>query len=106
MSAISRNAPCLCGSGRKLKRCCREALENPAVLARQHNAVGSRIQAWAFERYGEQVAAAFDELVGGRDGVVLGDADLQLIGTWALSERGWDDRAALREPRRHLRAGA
>jgi hypothetical protein len=51
------------------------------------NAVGSRIQAWAFERYGEQVAAAITAVVGDRDGVVLGDADLQLIGTWALSER-------------------
>ncbi len=86
-STVSRNEPCPCGSGRKFKRCCQEAFDNPASIARRHNAIGSRIQAWASEHYGEQVAAAFDDVVGGRDGIVLGDGDLQLIGTWALSER-------------------
>ncbi len=85
--AISRNEPCPCGSRRKFKRCCQEALENPGVLARQHNAVGSRIQAWAFEHHGEQVHAGFEEVVGGRQGLVLGDADVQLIATWVLSDR-------------------
>lgn len=84
---VSRNASCPCGSGRKFKRCCQRALEHPATIARLHNAVGLRVQAWASEHYGDEVAAAFDEIVGGRDGIVLGDGDLQLIGTWALSER-------------------
>jgi SEC-C motif len=88
---VSRNDPCPCGSGLKFKRCCREALENPASVARHHNAVGSRIQAWASEHYGEQLAAAFEDVVGDHDGIVLGDGDLQMIGTWALTERELPD---------------
>jgi hypothetical protein len=87
LCTVSRNEPCPCGSGRKFKRCCQDALDKPATIAQHHNAVGSRIQAWASEHYGEQVAAAFEDVVGGRDGIVVGDGDLQLIGTWALGER-------------------
>jgi hypothetical protein len=86
-SAISRNAACRCGSGRKFKRCCQEALDNPAGLAKRHNTVGSRIQEWAGEFYADEIGCAFEELTAGRMGVVLGEADLQLIGTWALGER-------------------
>ena len=84
---VSRNERCPCGSGLKFKRCCQNALDNPGSIARQHSAVGSRIQDWASEQYGEQIAAAFEEIVDGADGIVLGDGDLQLIGTWALNER-------------------
>jgi hypothetical protein len=85
--ALSRNAPCPCGSGRKFKRCCQEALDNPVLLARRHNAVGSRVRSWGLKHYGEQVSAAFQEIAGGRERLVLGDADVQLIETWALSDR-------------------
>jgi hypothetical protein len=85
--AVSRNEPCPCGSGRKFKRCCQEAQDNPASIAQHHDAVGSKIQAWASEHYGEEIAAAFEDVVGGGEGIVLGDDDLHLIGTWALSER-------------------
>jgi len=84
---ISRNAACPCGSGQKFKRCCQEALDNPASVAEAHNAVGSRIQEWASEFYARQISSAFEEITSGHKGVVLGDGDLQLIGTWALSER-------------------
>jgi len=85
--ALSRNAPCPCGSGRKFKRCCQETLDNPVLLARRHNAVGSRIRSWALKHYGEQVSAAFQEIAGGGEDLVLGEGDVQLIETWALSDR-------------------
>lgn len=33
------------------------------------------------------MGAGINEVVGGREGIVLGDADLQLIGTWVISDR-------------------
>jgi hypothetical protein len=84
---MPRNAPCPCGSGRKFKRCCNAALAEPARVARQHNAVGDRIQAWAFDKYPDETRAGFDVLIAGRRGVVVADGDLQLVGTWVLSDR-------------------
>lgn len=94
---VSRNEPCPCGSGRKFKRCCNDALENPAVLAKQQSEVGSRIQAWAGEHHGEQMRAGFQDLLGGYDDVVVGDADLQLIGTWVISDRELPDGGTIAE---------
>jgi hypothetical protein len=86
VSAVRRNEPCPCGSGHKFKRCCEPALKDPGTLAAQHSAVGGRIQAWAFETYPDEIRAGLDEILGGYRGVV-GDAELQLVGTWLLSDR-------------------
>ncbi len=83
---MSRNAPCPCGSGRKYKRCCADALEHPARVAMSHDAVGERIRSWAFEHHHEAIDAALVQIVAGRDDLVLGDADLALIATWTLSD--------------------
>jgi SEC-C motif len=86
-SEISRNEACPCGSGRKFKRCCKDALDKPAGLAEQHNEVGSRIQAWADQHHRQQMQAGLEEILGGYEDIVVGDADLQLVGTWLLSDR-------------------
>ncbi len=88
---ISRNQPCPCGSGRKFKRCCKDAVDNPALLAEQHDAVGSRIRAWASEHHDEQMRAGFGEIVAGYEGIVLGGVDLQLIETWVIGDRELPD---------------
>jgi len=87
MSGAGRNERCSCGSGRKLKRCCGPLLDDPVGLANEHSAVGARVQAWAFATYPEEMKAGLEELLGGRTGVVVGDADAQLSGTWVLSDR-------------------
>jgi hypothetical protein len=56
-------------------------------MAREDNAVGKRIQAWAFEHHGDAMQAALAELTAGGQDVVLGDADLQLVATWMLNDR-------------------
>ena len=92
MSArISRNDRCPCGSGRKFKRCCQEQLDNPAVLAERHIAVGARIQEWAHQHHDEQIHAGIEELADGRQDLVLGDADLQLISSWVICDRELPD---------------
>jgi hypothetical protein len=87
LSETPRNAPCPCGSSRKFKRCCADALGNPAVTARKHDSVGARIQAWAFEHHRAEMQAALEEITAGHDDVVLGDLDLQLIASWMHIDR-------------------
>jgi hypothetical protein len=87
MSVAGRNEPCSCGSARKFKRCCGPLLDDPAGVAKEHSAVGARVQAWAFETYPEEMKAGLVEILGGRNGFVVGDADAQLAGTWVLSDR-------------------
>src|SRR5204862_245130 len=87
VSGTSRNAQCPCGSGRKYKRCCADALEHPARVAMSHDAVGERIRAWAFEHHNHAIDAALAELVAGREDLVLGDGDIAVIATWTLSDR-------------------
>jgi hypothetical protein len=87
VSETPRNAPCPCGSGRKFKRCCADALGNPAVTARKHDRVGARIQAWAFENHHAEMQAALEEITAGHEDVVLGDVDLQLIASWMHNDR-------------------
>jgi SEC-C motif len=91
MSGPSRNAPCPCGSGRKVKRCCADALEHPKRIAQQHDGVGRRIQAWAFEHHRDAMRDAFDEITSGYTDRVLGDVDLQLIASWMLNDRRLPD---------------
>ena len=71
MSARFRNAPCPCGSGRKFKHCCADALEHPKRIAQQHDAVGRRIQAWASENHREAMRDAFDDITSGYTDRVL-----------------------------------
>ena len=87
MPGTSRNAPCPCGGGRKYKRCCADALKHPARVAMSHDAVGERIREWAFEHHDDAIQAALAELVVGREGLVIGDADVALIATWTLNDR-------------------
>jgi len=87
MSVTGRNEPCPCGSGRKFKRCCGPLLDSPASVAKEHSAVGARVQAWAFDTYPEEMKAGLDELLRGRKGLVVGEADAQLAVTWVLSDR-------------------
>jgi SEC-C motif-containing protein len=87
MAAAARNAPCPCGSGRKYKRCCAELLEHPERIAKQHDAVGTRIQKWAFEQHREAMHDGLAEIVAGHKDVVLGDLDVALIAGWVLNDR-------------------
>jgi len=106
MAAPARNAPCPCGSGRKYKRCCADLLEHPERTAKQHDAVGTRIQTWAFQHHREAMRHGLTEIVAGRKDVVLGDVDLALISTWILNDRqlpGGGTGAALRRARGSLR---
>jgi SEC-C motif len=91
VSARFRNASCPCGSGRKFKRCCADAFEHPRRISQQHDAVGRRIQAWAFEHHGEAMRDAFAEITSGFADCVLGDLDLQLIGSWMFNDRQLPD---------------
>ena len=56
-------------------------------MAREDNAVGKRIQAWAFEHHGDAMQAALAELTAGCEDVVLGDGDVQLAAAWMLNDR-------------------
>jgi SEC-C motif-containing protein len=87
MAAPARNAPCPCGSGRPYKRCCADLLEHPERTAKQYDAVGTRIQTWAFQHHREAMHDGLTEIVAGRKDVVLGDVDLALISTWILNDR-------------------
>jgi hypothetical protein len=91
VQATPRNAPCPCGSGRKFKRCCADALDHSARVAKTHDAVGERIRAWAFQHHQDAVDAALGEIIAGHEDVVLGDADIALIATWALNDRELPD---------------
>jgi hypothetical protein len=94
---ISRNDPCPCGSGRKFKRCCQDLHNNPVALAKPHDEVGSRIQAWADQHHDQEMQAGLEEFFGGYEGVVVGDVDLQLVGTWLLSDRELPDGGTIAE---------
>lgn len=91
MSARFRNGPCPCGSGRKFKRRCADALDHPERVAQQHDAVGRRIQAWAFEHHGNAMRDAFAEITSGSADRVLGELDVQLVGSWMFNDRQLPD---------------
>ena len=52
------------------KRCCADALEHPARVAKSHDAVGERIRAWAFEHHHDAIDAALAELVERAQGIL------------------------------------
>ena len=91
MGARFRNGPCPCGSGRKFKRCCADALDHPERVAQQHDAVGRRIQAWAFKHHGDAMRDAFAEITSGSADRVLGEVDVQLVGSWMFNDRQLPD---------------
>jgi hypothetical protein len=83
--AVSRNAPCPCGSGRKYKRCCLADEERAVREARFDDAVGRRIQDWSSEMFDEEISAALEEFVGPER--VMDDADIQIFATWFHNDR-------------------
>jgi hypothetical protein len=90
VSRNERNAACPCGSGRKSKRCCGSADVgiDPAALSRRDEAVGQRIQEWAYSHHRAEMRSALRELLADRSRVaVLGEADKQLITAWQLGDR-------------------
>ena len=109
MSGRFRNGLCPCGSGRKFKRCCADALEDPRRIARQHDAVGRRIQAWAFEHHRDAMCDAFAQITSGYTenqrfrqlGVVsYGFSPYTATLEEAATEHGDDERIRLQEVRR------
>ena len=87
MSATGRNEPCPCGSGRKFKRCCGPKIEQPAEVASEHSAVGTRVQAWALETYPEEMKAGLAEVMGHGKEFDVEDVGAHLARTWVLSDR-------------------
>ncbi len=47
----ARNAPCLCGSGKKYKKCCMVQDENVAVERREHRRLAKEAEHTAFVKY-------------------------------------------------------
>jgi hypothetical protein len=54
----TRNAPCPCGSGRKVKRCCDARLPDEAAARRRDDRVGRDMETWAFTHHGDELRAA------------------------------------------------
>jgi hypothetical protein len=86
VSVTPRNAPCLCGSGRKFKRCCAELVDTASTMALAHAAVGKRIQVWAAAHHRDALDAAWAQMTAGCD-VALSDVDVQLIAAWIFNDR-------------------
>jgi hypothetical protein len=58
------------------------------ALARRDEAVGKRIQEWAYSHHRAEMRAALRELLGDRSRVaVLGESERQLITAWQLGDR-------------------
>lgn len=85
MSAVSRNAPCPCGSGRKHKHCCLEGEQRALREARSDTAVGLRIQRWAAEEFRGEMRAALPVFFGERR--AANDEDLALLALWFHNDR-------------------
>jgi hypothetical protein len=83
--SISRNVPCLCGSGRKYKRCCLADEERAVRDARFDDAVGRGIQDWSARAFGDEITAALQEFVGPER--VMDDDDSQIFATWFHNDR-------------------
>jgi hypothetical protein len=81
----ARNAPCPCGSGRKYKRCCLGEEQRAVRAARCDDAVGNRIQDWAAEVHGEEIAAALEEYAAPER--TMFDDDVQIFSAWFHNDR-------------------
>lgn len=81
----ARNAPCPCGSGRKVKQCCLREEQELAGQARLDDDVGKAISGWTVHRYRDEIAEALADFhPAGRD---IGERDLTLFVTWFNSDR-------------------
>lgn len=86
-----RNEPCPCGSGLKHKRCCLARERDARADAAAAERVWQDMQAWALDRFGDELGAAMKELmdargVGTKDRPAL-DEDLSLVLCWLLIDR-------------------
>ncbi len=85
MSKTARNAPCPCGSGRKYKHCCLLAEERLVRQARDDDRVGRSISDWSVERFGDELAGAFDEFH--PESRRIEERDFALLLTWFNCDR-------------------
>jgi SEC-C motif len=85
VAKTARNAPCPCGSGRKYKQCCLLEEERLAKQARDDSRVGQLISDWSVERFGDELAQAFEEFHPESDRI--GERDFVLLLTWFNSDR-------------------
>lgn len=85
MGALSRNAPCPCGSGLKYKRCCLATESREHETARFEDAVGKRISTWAAAQFPDDLKAALERF--GGSGPTLDDRDMTIFVTWLCSDR-------------------
>jgi hypothetical protein len=85
MGALSRNAPCPCGSGLKYKRCCLAAESRERETARFEDAVGKRISTWAAAQFPDDLKAALERFGGPEP--ELDDRDWMIFITWFCSDR-------------------
>jgi SEC-C motif-containing protein len=85
MGAMSRNAPCPCGSGLKHKRCCLAVEQREREAARFEDAAGKRISNWAAAQFSDELEAALQQFAGPEP--KLDDRDLQIFVTWFCSDR-------------------
>ena len=83
--STSRNAPCWCGSGRKLKRCCGARMRDQATQRRRDERVWQEMEGWAFLHFGAELVASAAEV---RD-ELGGHPDSSWIAMhWALLDHG------------------
>ena len=85
MVKAGRNASCPCGSGRKYKHCCHLEEERLARQARADSRVGLSISDWSVEKFGDELAQAFEEFH--PESHRIGERDFELLLTWFNSDR-------------------
>lgn len=85
VAKTARNARCPCGSGRKYKQCCLLAEERLAKQAGEDSGVGQLISDWSVERFGDELARAFEDFHPESDRI--GERDFALLLTWFNSDR-------------------
>ena len=85
MVKAGRNASCPCGSGRKYKHCCHLEEERLARQARDDSRVGLSISDWSVEKFGDELAQAFEEFH--PESHRIGERDFELLLTWFNSDR-------------------
>ena len=76
MAKSGRNAPCPCGSGRKLKQCCLRRAQEQRRVGRATEAVWERLQEWTIANHPEHLEVAIDELLGDERKITSETGDL------------------------------
>lgn len=85
VAKTARNAPCPCGSGRKYKYCCQLEEERVELQTRDEDRVGRSISDWSVERFGDELARAFEEFH--PESRRIEERDFALLLTWFISDR-------------------